>query len=222
MVTQHPRGFAQVQALEAVVGDAMGDQMLHALGLYRALQQVHRIARAEPGAEVARVVEVVGFGEFEGANTQGNRRQRGFRRIETAQRLAVAFTHAIQVGGHHLHAGGDLAVHRVAFDGLRAAGEHQAFHPGGHSRLEQIGGGEDVVGQQLIERRAGVGDARQVHDHVDAIEQGGQAGFVAEVGMHETVFAEGKIRRNAVGEGEAVAVFRGFEKRLADSAASAG
>jgi len=61
-----------------------------------------------------------------------------------------------------------------------------------------------------------------VHDHVNAVEQGGEGGFVAQVGVDETVFAKGEIRLNAVGEGEAVAVFRGFEKRLADAAAGAG
>ena len=38
----------------------------------------------------------------------------------------------------------------------------------------------------------------------------------------QAVFAEGEIRRDAVCEGETVAVFRGVEKRLADSAAGAG
>ena len=164
----------------------------------------------------------MGFGEFEGADAQGNGRQRGFRGVVATQRLAVAFTHAVQVGGHHRHAGRDLAVYRVAFDGLRAAGEHQALDSGGHGGFEQVGGGEDVIGQQFIERRAGVGDARQVHDHVDAVEHGRQAGFVAEIGVHEAVLAQVEIRRDAVGEGKAVTVFGGVEKRLADSAAGAG
>ncbi len=67
-----------------------------------------------------------------------------------------------------------------------------------------------------------MGDARQVHDHVDAIEQRDERGFIAQVGVYEAMVAQVKIRRYAVCKRKAVAVFRGFEKRLADSAAGAG
>ena len=53
-----------------------------------------------------------------------------------------------------------------------------------------------------------------MHHYIDAVEQRGQAGFVTQVGVDETVLAQVKRRRDAVREGEAVAVFRGFENVL--------
>lgn len=88
--------------------------------------------------------------------------------------------------------------------------------------FEQIGGGEDIVGEQFVEGGAGVGNARQVHNHVDAVEQCGEGRFVTQVGLHEAMAVEGEARCDAVGEGKAVAIFRRFEKCLADPAAGAG
>ncbi len=98
-------------------------------------------------------------------------------------------------------------VHRVALDGLGAAGKYQAPATGLYRGLEQVGGGEDVVRQQLVEAGAGMGNAGQVHDDVDPREQAADGLRVVEVQAHEAVWrGDFEVRLHPVGEGEAVAL----------------
>src|SRR6185437_14304019 len=103
-----------------------------------AYQQLVAVAHAQVRAHIARRPARVWRCLVVVADTHGDAREAALRRVARRQRLAEAFTRAVQVARPRWHVGIHLRLDGIARDGLGAAGEDHALAARARRRLEYV------------------------------------------------------------------------------------
>ena len=173
------------------------------LRTHAAGQQLHRVAFADEGGDVARAVLLTWRKVGHVGDAHGDRRHAMLVRERAGHAFAEGLAGAIHVRRARRHVLVHLRVQRIALDGLRAAGKHHSFHSLRLRRAEDVVRADDVRLQQLrIEIGAGVRHAGQVQ-HDIGIHAGGQAGgVVAHVELHGRAGRFGQLACVQVGQAQ--------------------
>ena len=185
-------------------------------------QQLHHVAFADEGGDVARAVLLTWRKLGHVGDAHGDRRHAMLVRERAGHAFAEGLAGAIHVGGPGRHVLMHLHIERIALDGLRAAGKHHSFHSLRLCRAEDVVRADDVRLQQLrIEIGAGVRHAGQVQ-HDIGIHAGGQAsGVVGHVELQGRAGRSGQPVGVQVGQAQGEVPVPALPENGADDASGA-